>query len=48
MGPLYFLPGAFWIVDDDDNDDNKNLRNECKQVAMLFDCNGLSIAVNFV
>ncbi len=48
MGPLYFLLGAFWIVDNDDNNDDENLRNKCKRVAMLFDCNGLSIAVNFV
>jgi hypothetical protein len=48
VGPLYFLLGAFWIVNDDDNDEDENLHDKCKQVAMLFDCNGLSIAVNFV
>jgi hypothetical protein len=48
VGPLYFLLGAFRIVDDDVNDDDEILRGKCKRVAMLFDCNGLSIAVNFV
>ncbi len=48
MGPLYFLLGAFWIVDDDNNDDDENLCDKCKRVAMLFNCNGLLIAVNFV
>ena len=48
MGPLYFLLGAFRIVDDNNNVDDENLRDECKRVAMLFDCNGLSIAINFV
>jgi hypothetical protein len=48
VGPLYFLLGAFRIVDDYDNDNDENLRDECKRVAMLFDCNGLLIAINFV
>jgi hypothetical protein len=48
VGPLNFLLGAFRIVDDNNNDDDENLRDECKRVAMLFDCNGLLIVVNFV